>query len=57
MIEFWNTINNRQKVNVNILTEKNVKIAELVKLLNLIGIGERAGSGIPNIYVVWKNQG
>ena len=29
----------------------------LVKLLNLIGIGERAGSGIPNIYAVWKKQG
>ena len=29
----------------------------LVKLFNLIGIGERAGSGVPNIYAVWKNEG
>jgi predicted HTH transcriptional regulator len=29
----------------------------LVKLFNLIGIGERAGSGIPNIFAVWKNEG
>lgn len=29
----------------------------LMKMLNLIGIGERAGSGVPNIYGVWENQG
>lgn len=29
----------------------------LIKMLNLINIGERAGSGIPNIYNVWKKQG
>ena len=29
----------------------------LLKMFNLIDIGERAGSGIPNIYYVWKNQG
>jgi predicted HTH transcriptional regulator len=29
----------------------------LIKLFNLINIGERAGSGIPNIYAVWKSQG
>jgi predicted HTH transcriptional regulator len=29
----------------------------LVKLFNLLGLGERAGSGIPNIYAVWKSQG
>ena len=26
-------------------------------MLNMIGIGERAGSGVPNIYSVWENQG
>lgn len=31
--------------------------ATLIKMFNLINIGERAGSGIPNIYNVWKNQG
>jgi predicted HTH transcriptional regulator len=26
-------------------------------MFNLIGIGERAGSGIPDIYQVWKDEG
>jgi predicted HTH transcriptional regulator len=30
--------------------------ATLVKLFNLINIGERAGSGLPSIYDAWKNQ-
>ena len=30
--------------------------AALIKMFNLIDIGERAGSGIPNIYRVWKNE-
>lgn len=29
----------------------------LMKMLNLIGIGERAGSGVPDIYHVWEMQG
>ena len=29
----------------------------LIKMFNLINIGERAGSGIPNIYRVWEKQG
>ncbi len=29
----------------------------LIKMFNLIDIGERAGSGIPNIFSVWKKQG
>lgn len=29
----------------------------LIKMFNLINIGERAGSGIPNIYSVWQTQG
>jgi predicted HTH transcriptional regulator len=28
----------------------------LIKLFNLIDIGERAGSGLPNIYATWKSQ-
>jgi len=31
--------------------------AGLIKMFNMINVGERAGSGIPNIYRVWKNQG
>ena len=29
----------------------------LMKMFNLLGIGERAGSGIPDIYQVWTDQG
>ena len=29
----------------------------LIKMFNLVEIGERAGSGIPNIYSVWKKEG
>jgi hypothetical protein len=28
----------------------------MLKMMNLIDIGERAGSGIPNIYRVWHDQ-
>lgn len=31
--------------------------AALIKMFNLINIGERAGSGIPNIYRIWRKQG
>lgn len=31
--------------------------ATLIKMFNMIDIGERAGSGIPNIFTVWKKQG
>jgi predicted HTH transcriptional regulator len=29
----------------------------LFKLFNMLNVGERAGSGIPNIYHVWESQG
>ena len=29
----------------------------IMKMFNLINIGERAGSGVPNIYAVWENEG
>ncbi|MDE7418066.1 MAG: putative DNA binding domain-containing protein [Lachnospiraceae bacterium] len=29
----------------------------LMKMFNMIGIGERAGSGVPDIYAVWDLQG
>ena len=31
--------------------------ATLIKMFNMVDIGERAGSGIPNIFNVWKKQG
>lgn len=29
----------------------------LMKMFNMIGIGERVGSGVPNIYSVWETYG
>lgn len=29
----------------------------MMKMFNLIDIGERAGSGVPSIFSVWKQQG
>ena len=29
----------------------------LLKMFNIIGIGERAGSGVPDIYAVWDKEG
>lgn len=31
--------------------------ATLIKMFNLVNIGERSGSGIPKIFTAWKNQG
>ena len=30
--------------------------ATIIKMFNLINVGERAGSGVPNIFKVWKNE-
>ena len=29
----------------------------LMKMFNLIGVGERAGSGVPELFSVWKHEG
>ena len=29
----------------------------ILNMLNYIGIGERAGSGVPNIYAIWEQEG
>lgn len=29
----------------------------LIKMFNMVNVGERAGSGIPNIFMVWSKQG
>ena len=34
----------------------NPRNSVLMKMFNLLDIGERAGSGIPNIYSVWREQ-
>lgn len=33
------------------------KLLALMKMLGLIGIGERARSGVPEIFVVWEQEG
>ena len=33
------------------------KILALMKMLSLIEIGERAGSGVPDIFAVWEQEG
>lgn len=59
--DFWDTINNSKKVNVNLLTEDDVQTYEVGDnkdvIINLINIGERAGSGVPNIFNVWADEG
>lgn len=39
-------------------TQIHMAIREaLMKMFNMIGIGERLGSGVPDIYPVWESQG
>ncbi len=33
------------------------KNASILKMLNLIGIGDRAGSGVPDIFATWEQEG
>lgn len=37
--------------------ESDPRNKSLMKMFNLINIGERAGSGVPNIFNVWNDQG
>lgn len=37
--------------------ESDSRNKALVKMFNLINIGERAGSGVPNIFNVWEDEG
>ncbi len=37
--------------------ESNLRNKALMKMVNLINIGERAGSGVPNIFNVWADEG
>lgn len=37
--------------------ESDPRNKALMKMFNLVGIGERAGSGVPELFTVWKNQG
>lgn len=37
--------------------ESDPRNKALMKMFNLIGIGERAGSGVPELFTVWKEEG
>ena len=37
--------------------ESDPRNKTLMKMFNLINIGERAGSGVPNIFNVWADEG
>lgn len=56
------TLTNPGGFRIDIETAKSGGVSDprnitLIKMFNLIDIGERAGSGIPNIFNVWQKQG
>ncbi len=56
------TLSNPGGFRIEIDTAKSGGISDprngaMLKMFNLIDIGERAGSGIPNILLVWREQG
>ncbi len=56
------TLSNPGGFRIDIETAKSGGVSDprnsaLIKMFNLVDIGERAGSGIPNIFSVWKKQG
>ena len=48
-----NVINQRTVLNLN----NSSFYTSFIKMFNMVDIGERAGSGIPNIFTVWNKQG
>ncbi len=61
---FWDGVNNREKVNVNILFDRHVysvkcrgRDAQVFNIFSLIGIGERSGTGLSNLYALWEQHG
>lgn len=56
------TISNPGSFRIEIDTAKSGGISDprngtMLKMFNMIDIGERAGSGVPNIFRVWREQG
>lgn len=56
------TLSNPGGFRIDLQTAKSGGVSDprnsaLIKMFNLIDIGERAGSGIPNIFNVWNKQG
>ncbi len=56
------TLSNPGGFRIDVETAKSGGVSDprnsaLIKMFNLVNVGERAGSGIPNIFNVWKKQG
>ena len=56
------TMSNPGNFRIEIVAAKSGGVSDprngtMLKMFNLIDIGERAGSGIPNIFRVWREQG
>lgn len=56
------TLSNPGGFRIDVLAAKSGGVSDprnstLIKMFNLIDVGERAGSGIPNIFNIWKKQG
>lgn len=45
------------KKQMSLGTESDPRNKALMKMFSLINIGERAGSGVPNIFNVWEDEG
>ena len=80
---FWDGVNNREKVSVNILFDRHVYSVkcrgrdvvvievpradrrerpiflghDVFSVFSLIGIGERSGTGLSNLYALWGQHG
>ncbi len=56
------TLSNPGGFRIDVETAKSGGVSDprnsaLIKMFNLVNVGERAGSGIPNIFNIWKKQG
>ncbi len=56
------TLSNPGGFRIDVETAKSGGVSDprnsaLIKMFNLVNVGERAGSGIPNIFNVWNKQG
>lgn len=56
------TISNPGEFRIDVETAKSGGISDprnsaLVKMFNLVDVGSRTGSGIPNIFSIWKKEG
>ena len=56
---FWDGVNNREKVSVNILFEggtSDARNSHIFNIFALVDIGERSGTGLADLYGHWKKN-